>query len=86
MQYLISLVLLWSAVFVISRGLKGGIERVSNIFVPFFFIVCVYLVWFTLSRPGAIAASIEFLKPDFSRIGFTEVYAALDSRYGGGGR
>lgn len=81
LQYLISLGLMWSAIFVISRGLKGGIERVSNIFVPFFFLVCVYLVWFTLSRPGAIAAGIEFLKPDFSRIGFTEVYAALGQTF-----
>lgn len=77
MQYLIALVLMWSAIFVISRGLKDGIERVSNLFVPFFFLVCLYLVWFALSQPGAVAASLEFLKPDFSRIGITEVFAAL---------
>ncbi len=76
-QYLIALAVMWSAIFVIGRGLKGGIERVSNLFVPFFFLVCVYLVWFALSQPGAIDASLKFLKPDFSRIGMTEVFAAL---------
>lgn len=77
LQYGVGLVVLWSAILVISVGLKSGIERVSKIFVPFFFLVCLYLVYFTLSQPGAIDASLQFLKPDFSRIGFTEVFAAL---------
>lgn len=77
MQYIIGLAILWSTLFVISVGLKSGVERISKMFVPFFFLVCLYLVYFTLSQPGAIAASVEFLKPDFSRIGFTEVFAAL---------
>lgn len=77
LQYVIGLVILWSCIYVISVGLKSGVERISKIFVPFFFLVCIYLVYFTLSQPGAIDASLEFLKPDFSRIGFTEVFAAL---------
>ncbi|MEJ8567942.1 sodium-dependent transporter [Elongatibacter sediminis] len=76
-QYALALAILWSALFVISRGLKQGIERVSNLFVPFFFVVCVYLVWFSLSRPGATDAVLTYLKPDFSQIGMTEVFAAL---------
>jgi NSS family neurotransmitter:Na+ symporter len=76
-QYGLALLLLWSAIFVISQGLKAGIERSSNVIVPFFFLVCLYLVWFTLSQPGAMQASLEFLRPDFSRIGVTEVFAAL---------
>ncbi|MDZ4731736.1 MAG: sodium-dependent transporter [Xanthomonadales bacterium] len=77
LQYLIGLSMLWSCILVISVGLKSGVERISKVFVPFFFLVCIYLVYFTLSQPGAIDASLEFLQPDFSRIGFTEVYAAL---------
>ena len=77
MQYVIGLSILWSTLFVISVGLKSGVERISKLFVPFFFLVCLYLVYFTLSQPGAIAASVEFLKPDFALIGFTEVFAAL---------
>ncbi|HKX55478.1 MAG TPA: hypothetical protein VJN01_05230, partial [Xanthomonadales bacterium] len=77
LQYGIGLLILWSAILVISVGLKSGVERISKIFVPFFFGVCLYLVYFTLSQPGATEASLEFLKPDLSRIGFTEVFAAL---------
>lgn len=77
LQYVLGLCILWSCLLVISMGLKSGVERISKVFVPFFFLVCVYLVYFTLSQPGAIDASLEFLQPDFSRIGFTEVFAAL---------
>jgi NSS family neurotransmitter:Na+ symporter len=77
LQYFIALLLLWSAIFVISRGLKAGVERISKLIVPFFFIVCLYLVFVALSQPGAVQASVQFLQPDFSRIGVTEVFAAL---------
>lgn len=77
LQYVIGLCILWSCLFIISVGLKSGVERISKVFVPFFFLVCVYLVFFTLNQPGAIEASLTFLQPDFSRIGFTEVFAAL---------
>jgi NSS family neurotransmitter:Na+ symporter len=77
LQYGIGLLILWSAILVISLGLKSGVERISKIVVPFFFLVCLYLVYFTLRQPGAIDISLRFLDPDFSRIGFTEVFAAL---------
>ncbi|MFT4823769.1 MAG: NSS family neurotransmitter:Na+ symporter [Halioglobus sp.] len=77
LQFGISLVVLWAGLFVIGRGLKRGIERVSETFVPFFFVIAIYLVYVALSLPGATAAMSEFLKPDFSQIGLTELFAAL---------
>ncbi|MEZ5921980.1 MAG: hypothetical protein R3C60_11590 [Parvularculaceae bacterium] len=46
--------------FVIDRGLTNGIERVSNLFVPLFFLICLYLIYTALSQPGAVAALGEF--------------------------
>tara|TARA_R110001599_G_scaffold353861_1_gene600691 strand:+ start:25498 stop:26820 length:1323 start_codon:yes stop_codon:yes gene_type:complete len=77
LQYLIALLVLWGAIYVIWRGLKAGIERVSELFVPFFFLVSIYLCYVALNLPGAIAQISEFMRPDFSRIGITEVFAAL---------
>lgn len=77
LQYIIGLTVLWTAILVIAAGLRAGVERISKLFVPFFFLVCLYLVFFTLSQPGAIDASLHFLKPDFSVIGFTEIFAVL---------
>ncbi len=77
LQFTIGLAVLWAGLFVILRGLKRGIERVSEIFVPFFFLVAIYLVYVAMNLPGAGAAVREFLRPDFSLIGPTEVFAAL---------
>lgn len=77
LQFTVGIAVLWAAIFVIWRGLKGGIERVSETFVPFFFLVAVYLVYVALNLPGAGAAMREFLRPDFSQIGITELFAAL---------
>ncbi len=77
LQLGIGLAVLWAGLFVIWRGLKGGIERVSATFVPFFFLVAIYLGYVALNLPGAGDAVREFLRPDFSRIGFTQVFAAL---------
>lgn len=77
LQYLIALVVLWVAIYVIWKGLNAGIEKVSELFVPFFFLVAVYLCYVALNLPGAIAQISAFMRPDFSRIGITEVFAAL---------
>lgn len=77
LQYGVALAVVWGGLYVIDRGLKRGIERVSNVFVPLFFAVIAYLVWVTLSLPGAIDHVAAFLRPDFARLGFKEVFAAL---------
>jgi len=76
-QYFVALLILWSCLYVIWRGLKRGIERVSETFVPFFFVVAIYLAYVALSLPGAIEAVGRFMQPDFSEVGIREVSAAL---------
>lgn len=76
-QMAVGMAVLWSGLYVIWRGVKSGIERVSEVFVPFFFLVALYLIYVAMSLPGAGPAVAEFFKPDFSRIGPTEVFAAL---------
>lgn len=77
LQFTIGLAVLWAGMFVIWRGLKDGIERVSETIVPFFFLVAIYLVYVALNLPGAGDAVRQFMRPDFSQIGPTEVFAAL---------
>jgi len=78
---IIGVAIVWTAIFVIDRGLTNGIERVSNIFVPFFFLICIYLITVVLRQPGSIDAIANFMKPDFTRIGPSEVFAALGQCY-----
>ncbi len=81
LQYGIGLVILLMTAVVIQRGIRSGIELLSTIFVPFFFIASFYLVYKTLSMPGAIDHLAEFMKPDFSKIRFTHVFAAMGQAY-----
>ncbi|MEM9300480.1 MAG: sodium-dependent transporter [Pseudomonadota bacterium] len=76
-QYGFALTVIAWAGYVTHRGLNAGIEASSRLFVPAFGIVVVYLVIHTLTIDGAAAALGEFLKPDFSRIGIREVFAAM---------
>lgn len=62
---------------VLSRGLKRGIEAVSRIIVPFFLLAMVALAVRAWTLDGATEAMVEFLKPDFSAIGATEIFAAM---------
>ena len=81
LQLFLALFVLLTSAFIIQRGVKRGIEFVSNLFVPFFFLVSFYLVYEVLSLPGATAHLSRFLQVDFSRIGFTEVFAAMGQAY-----
>ncbi len=81
LQYSISLAIAAAALFVVHRGLNRGIELVSRWFVPFFALAMFYLVFHTLTLPQAIPKMIEFLKPDFSRIGPREAFAAMGQAF-----
>ena len=81
LQLLLALLVLSASAFIIQRGIKRGIEFVSNLFVPFFFLVSFYLVYEVLRLPGATAHLSRFLQVDLGRIGFTEVFAAMGQAY-----
>ncbi len=61
----------------IIRGLKRGIEAASQLLVPAFGIIALYLVWVSLSQPGAASALADYLRPDFSQINSGVLFAAM---------
>ncbi len=81
LQYSIGVVVILSAIFIIHRGLNQGIEWASKAFVPFFLIVIVFLIAYTLSLPGARMGLVSFLKPDFSQLIPINIFAALGQAF-----
>jgi NSS family neurotransmitter:Na+ symporter len=77
LQYALALAVLLGVVWVMARGVREGIERVSNWFVPAFGVVVVYLVASALMLDGAAAQLAEFLQPDFSALSARDVFAAM---------
>ncbi|UCF37729.1 MAG: sodium-dependent transporter [Acidobacteriota bacterium] len=68
-------------VWVVTGGIEGGIERVTKILMPVLLGLLLLLVIRSVTLPGA-GAGIEFyLKPDFSKITFEVVLAALGQAF-----
>ena len=76
-QYGVSLLVLLGILMVTYKGLNKGIEMVSKLFVPFFFVVIFYLIFVTFRIDGAVAQMAIFLQPDFSKLSVQSIFAAL---------
>lgn len=77
LQAFSSLAVLAGILWVTYKGVNKGIERVSNIFVPFFFIIILYLIYSTFQLEGSTEKMIEYMQADFSQIGWNTMFAAL---------
>lgn len=81
LQYGITLILIGSSLYIIHKGLVNGIERISKIVMPLFFLALGYMIVHALSMPNALAKCREFLRPDFSALGPAEIFAALGQAF-----
>ena len=53
---------------VVSKGVRGGIERVSKLLMPILFVLLLIIVVASCMLPGAIKGVEFLLKPDFSKV------------------
>ncbi|HYE82386.1 MAG TPA: sodium-dependent transporter [Clostridia bacterium] len=66
--------LLWHAIFmgvtifIVVRGISGGIERASKVLMPALFILFLVLVVRVVTLPGAAKGIAYYLTPDFSKL------------------
>ncbi len=68
-------------VFIVARGIKGGIEQASSILMPLFFVLLVGLVVFAMVT-GDAAAAVNFLfAPDFSEVTLSTWLAAVGQAF-----
>ncbi|WP_305404056.1 sodium-dependent transporter [Photobacterium leiognathi] len=68
-------------IFVVIRGVSGGIEKAGKILMPLLFIILIIVSVKGLTLPGAMTG-LEFLfKPDFSKIDSSVVLAALGQAF-----
>lgn len=81
LQYLLTIVLIISSLYIIHKGLVKGIEWLSKIIMPFFVLALIYMIFHALSLPNALDKFSTFLQPDFSLLHSTEVFAALGQAF-----
>jgi NSS family neurotransmitter:Na+ symporter len=66
---------------IVSKGIKGGIERWTRILMPILFILIVFLAVRALTLPGAREGISFYLKPDFSQLSGKLVLFALGQAF-----
>ena len=81
LQYGITLLLITASIYVIHKGLLEGIERISKIVMPLFFLGLVYMIVHALSLPNALDRCREFLQPDWTALRSTQIFAALGQAF-----
>lgn len=81
LQYGVSCILLLAAIFTVYKGLRNGIEVVSKLFVPFFFLTMLYLIFAAFQLPGASEQMLVFLTPDFGQINSEVIFTAMGQAF-----
>ena len=76
-----SVIMIAANLFVLLRGVQGGIERMSNIMMPVLFVLLLIFCSVSLSLPGAPEGLAYFLKPDFSALTPATVINALGQSF-----
>jgi NSS family neurotransmitter:Na+ symporter len=80
-MFLYSFLIIAAMVAVVTRGLRDGLERLSQIAMPLLLGLMVLLAGWSLTFPGAGAGLAWFLTPDFSAISAGTVLAALGQAF-----
>lgn len=68
-------------VYVVSRGVSGGIEKFSKVLMPVLFGILLMLLIRSLTLKGAFKGVIFYLKPDFSAFNFKIIIAAMGQAF-----
>lgn len=66
---------------ILLAGVQKGIERVSNVMMPVFFVVLAVFVGVALTLPDAAGGLRYFLQPDFSKVTGRTVISALGQAF-----
>ncbi|KCZ93700.1 sodium-dependent symporter family protein [Hyphomonas hirschiana VP5] len=68
-------------IYVVGRGVKGGLERAATILMPLFFVMVLVVVGFSLAN-GDVARTVSFIfEPKWEDVGFKTFLAALGQAF-----
>ena len=77
-----SIVFIAVAALIIMGGVKGGIEAASKVLMPVLFIIVALIAIYAVCLGDGVKAGLDFyLNPDFSKLGFDGVVAAMGQAF-----
>ena len=68
-------------VFVVGRGVKGGLERVATILMPSLFIMLLVMVGFAVLQVDVAQAAVFLFEPKWEEVGFKTFLSALGQAF-----
>ena len=66
---------------IVSAGVKSGIEKFNKVTMPLLFVLIVVIMGYSLTLPGSSAGVSYMLKPDFAKITPSAVAAAMGQSF-----
>ena len=78
---LYSLIFISATAFIVSGGIKGGIERAAKLLMPSLVIIILFLVAYAFTLPNAMQGIEFYLIPDFSKLTLKVVYSAMGQAF-----
>lgn len=67
--------------FVITGGVRGGVEKISKIMMPLLVLLAIIVAIYSISRPGAMAGVKYFLVPNFKDFSIMTIVAAMGQMF-----
>ena len=74
-------IFLGTTAIILTAGVKSGIEKFSNWSVPVLFLLILAILLYSLTLPGAMGGVIYMAKPDFSKITYKVILAAMGQSF-----
>ena len=68
-------------VFIVSRGIKQGLEQAVRYLMPALFVLLLFLVGYSMTTSGFSAALSYLFRPDFSQVGPSTILVALGQAF-----
>ena len=78
---ILTLLFIFICIFFTAKGLKNGIETANKFFMPLLAFILIFLVIFSLNLPNAQKGLDYMFKPDFSKLNFQMILAALGQAF-----
>lgn len=78
---LYGLVFMGTTAFIVSGGIRGGIERAAKILMPALLAIIVFLVIYAMTLPNAMKGIEFYLLPDFTKLNGSVIYGALGQAF-----